>query len=69
LSKGSGSITAPDRICAPIAEAFSITHTRISGLSCLSRIANANPAGPAPTVMTSYSIDSRSVMAWRSSAS
>ena len=60
---GSGSITAPDRICAPIVDAFSITQTRISGLSCLSRIANARPAGPAPTVTTSYSMMSRSVMA------
>ncbi len=60
--KGSGSITAPDRICAPIVEAFSITQTRISGLSCLSRMAKASPAGPAPTVTTSYSIDSRSLI-------
>ncbi len=61
-SSGPGSITAPDRICAPTVEAFSITHTDSSGLSCLRRIANASPAGPAPTVMTSYSIVSRSLM-------
>src|SRR5207342_1487338 len=39
---------------------FSITHTDSSGLSCLSRIANDSPAGPAPTVTTSYSMTSRS---------
>src|SRR3954467_8336240 len=44
--RGSGSMTAPERICAPIVEAFSITQTRISGFSCFSRIANARPAGP-----------------------
>jgi hypothetical protein len=40
-----GSITAPDRMCAPIVEAFSITQTEISGSGCLRRIANDNPAG------------------------
>ncbi len=59
-SSGAGSITAPDRMCAPMVLAFSITQTEMSGLSCLSRIANANPAGPAPTVTTSYSMTSRS---------
>src|SRR6476659_781651 len=59
-SSGPGSITAPDRMCAPTVAPFSITHTLSSGLSCLSRIANDNPAGPAPTVTTSYSITSRS---------
>src|SRR5580698_589724 len=62
-SSGCGSITAPERICAPMVEAFSITHTLTSGLSCLRRIANDSPAGPAPTTMTSYSIVSRSLMA------
>ena len=42
-------------------EAFSITQTEISGLSCLSRMAKARPAGPAPTVTTSYSMTSRSI--------
>src|ERR1051325_2384209 len=61
-SSGCGSITAPDRICAPMVEAFSITHTLTSGLSCLSRIANDRPAGPAPTTTTSYSMISRSLI-------
>jgi hypothetical protein len=61
---GSGSITAPERICAPIVDAFSITHTLRSGFSCLRRIANASPAGPAPTVTTSYSMMSRSLIGW-----
>ena len=60
-SSGSGSITAPERICAPMVLDFSITQTLMSGLICLRRIANARPAGPAPTVTTSYSITSRSV--------
>src|SRR5574337_742060 len=34
-----------------------------SGCSCLSRIANDRPAGPAPTTTTSYSMVSRSLMA------
>src|SRR5690606_38078488 len=60
-SSGPGSITAPDRMCAPTVAPFSITHTEGSGASCLSRIANARPAGPAPTVTTSYSMTSRSM--------
>ena len=59
-SSGSGSITAPERMCAPMVLDFSITQTLMSGSSCLSRIANARPAGPAPTVTTSYSMTSRS---------
>src|SRR6185312_3290737 len=62
-SSGCGSITAPDRICAPIVEAFSMTHTLTSGLSCFRRIANDRPDGPAPTTTTSYSMVSRSLMA------
>ena len=46
-SSGPGSITAPERICAPMVEAFSITQTLISGLSCFRWIANDSPAGPA----------------------
>src|SRR5688572_20667712 len=61
-SSGPGSITAPERMCAPIADAFSITQTRRSGFSCFSRIANASPEGPAPTVTTSYSMNSRSLI-------
>ena len=44
-SSGPVSITAPERMCAPMVEAFSITQTEISGLSCLSRMANARPDG------------------------
>ena len=53
------SITAPDRICAPTSEPFSTTTTAAAALSCLSRIAAASPAGPAPTMTTSNSIASR----------
>src|SRR5262249_42775538 len=38
---------------------FSTTTTDVSGASCLSRIAAARPAGPAPTITTSNSIASR----------
>ena len=48
-----GSMTAPDRMCAPGSEPFSSTTTERSGLSCLRRIAVARPAGPAPTITTS----------------
>src|SRR6185295_219803 len=54
-----GSITAPDRMCAPISEPFSSTHTERSAESCFRRIAAASPAGPPPTMTTSYCIDSR----------
>src|SRR6185312_16108238 len=63
-SSGPGSITAPERICAPKVEAFSITHTVVSGWSCFSRVANDSPAGPAPTTTTSYSMVSRSLIAF-----
>src|SRR5687768_15119143 len=62
-SSGPDSSTAPDNECAPTAEPFSSTQTLRSALSCFSRIAHARPAGPAPTITTSYSITSRSVMA------
>jgi hypothetical protein len=48
-----GSITAPDRMCAPGSEPFSSTTTDSAASSCLSRIAVARPAGPAPTTTTS----------------
>ena len=48
-----GSITAPDRIWAPISEPFSRTQTLVSGESCFSRMAAASPAGPPPTMTTS----------------
>src|SRR5215510_11985986 len=54
-----GSITAPERMCAPTSDPFSTTTTVVSGESCLSRIAAASPAGPAPTITTSNSIASR----------
>src|SRR5690606_33880529 len=59
-SSGPGSITAPERMWAPMVLDFSITQTEMSGSICLSRMANARPAGPAPTVTTSYSMTSRS---------
>src|ERR1700761_2622262 len=54
-----GSITAPDRICAPTSEPFSTSATVRSAESCFSRIAAASPAGPPPTMTTSYSMLSR----------
>src|SRR5499427_4179766 len=54
-----GSTTAPERMCAPTSDPFSTTTTVVSGESCLSRIAAASPAGPAPTITTSNSIASR----------
>src|SRR6202789_3659271 len=59
LSSDTGSITAPDRICAPTSEPFSTTTTARSALNCFSRIAAARPDGPAPTITTSNSMDSR----------
>ena len=62
-SRPIGSITAPDRMWAPTSEPFSTTTTEISPplrpRSCFRRIAVARPAGPAPTMTTSNSIDSR----------
>src|SRR5512138_1925078 len=55
-------MTAPESECAPTEDPFSSTQTLASGLSCLSRIAHASPAGPAPTMTTSYSMTSRSVI-------
>src|SRR5688572_556263 len=62
FSSGPGSSTAPDSACAPTDEAFSSTQILVCGLSCFRRMAQARPAGPAPTTTTSYSITSRSVM-------
>src|SRR5690606_29651598 len=60
-----GSITAPERIWAPISEPFSTTQTLMScpfsAASWRSRIAADSPAGPPPTMTTSNSIDSRSI--------
>src|SRR5262245_19132554 len=52
-------MTAPERMCAPTSEPFSTTTTLMSGDSCLSRMAAARPAGPAPTITTRNSIASR----------
>ena len=61
--KPTGSMTAPERMWAPTSEPFSSTATETSvpaaAAPCLSRIAAASPAGPAPTITTSYSIASR----------
>src|SRR5262249_35852378 len=68
-SSPTGSITAPDRICAPTSEPFSRTTTdsslSFSTASCLSLIAAARPAGPAPTMTTSNSMVSRSVWSFK----
>jgi len=52
-----GSITAPDRMCAPTSDPFSSTQTLrsapFSAATCLKRIAADRPAGPAPTITTS----------------
>ena len=61
-----GSNMAPDNICAPTSEPFSTTQTLISWLcswaSWRSLQALDKPAGPAPTITTSNSIDSRSMI-------
>src|SRR5438552_12164288 len=58
-----GSITAPERICAPTSEPFSSTQTLTSrpasAASCFKRIAADRPEGPPPTMTTSYSMTSR----------
>src|SRR4051794_15623655 len=58
-SRATGSMTAPERMWAPTSEPFSTTTTLGSGESCLSLIAAASPAGPAPTITTSNSMASR----------
>ncbi len=61
-----GSRTAPDKICAPISLPFSIRHTDkscpFSSASCRSLIAADRPDGPPPTISTSNSIVSRSMV-------
>ena len=54
-------MTAPDRECAPRLAAFSSTQMLKSGFSCFRRMAHARPAGPAPTIATSYSMTSRAL--------
>src|ERR1700754_1064501 len=58
-SSATGSITMPERICAPTSEPFSTTTMLRSALSCFSLIAAERPEGPAPTITTSNSMDSR----------
>ena len=62
-SSARGSMTAPDRMCAPSSPPFSSTQTDtswpFSAASCFRRIAADKPAGPPPTMTTSYSIASR----------
>ena len=57
-----GSNTFPLKICAPICDPFSIRQTSILVLfykhNYLSLIAALRPAGPPPTINTSYSNDS-----------
>ena len=59
-----GSSTAPDKIWAPTSEPFSTTQMVISlsfsAANWASLHAVDNPAGPAPTITTSNSIDSLS---------
>ena len=59
------SMTAPDRMWAPISEPFSTRQTDSSApdspASCIRRHAVDNPAGPPPTTTTSYSITSRCI--------
>jgi hypothetical protein len=55
-----GSITAPERMCAPDLGALLQHRHGDVGVICFSRIAAASPDGPAPTITTSYSIASRS---------
>src|SRR3546814_15934184 len=61
-SSGPGSITAPERMCAPMVDDFSLTHTGSSGLRCLSEMAKDSPAGPARTVTPSYVMQQLSLM-------
>src|SRR4026208_726996 len=57
FSSAAGSSTAPESECAPTDDAFPSAEMVLAG-----RPARASPAGPAPTITTSYSITSRSVM-------
>ena len=61
-SKALVSKTLPDKICAPISDAFSKRQTLISGFNCFNLIAVESPEGPPPTITTSYSITSLDIM-------
>ena len=52
------------RGCAPTVEPFSTTTTETFGSNDFSRMAAARPAGPAPTITTSYSIDFVGLAVW-----
>ena len=60
-----GSMTAPDKMCAPTSEPFSSTQTLTSRpaspASFFNRMAAESPDGPPPTITTSYSIASRCI--------
>ena len=64
-SNARGSNTLPETTWAPTSLAFSSKQTEISlpvvSSNCLRRIAAASPAGPPPTMTTSYSMLSRSI--------
>ena len=69
LFKPEGSKTAPDKICAPTSEPFSNTTISKFSSSCFNLIAADSPAGPAPTITTSYSIVSLTACDTRTSSS
>ena len=50
--------TFPLKICAPTSGAFSKIQIDNSSLSCFNLMAEERPAGPAPTITTSYNISS-----------
>jgi hypothetical protein len=54
-------MTQPERMWAPISEPFSSRQMPASGRFSFSRIAQARPAGPPPTMAKSYSMTSRSI--------
>ena len=56
VSSGPGSRIAPEIEWAPTLAPFSRTQIVFSDASCFRRIAADRPAGPAPTITTSYSM-------------
>ena len=59
LSSGPGSITAPDKRMRTYRRGLFQHAYALLGVSCFRRIAQARPAGPPPTIATSYSMTSR----------